>query len=205
MLTRVGVVALLLLSPGIACAEPGEWIEGEVGLRRTWGRHSYTDRGHTLEGDVSGMGLSLAGRIGYARSTYWAAGVGANVVASVLDSEGFAGASIDLGLFTTVSLEARFRPLGNGFFLGPSLGYARVSFTGGKDDYGSPDNIYEFETLSGPEVALVTGWVDGHFGPAVKDWIPASFVRARSLSAAFRESVPRHPALERGVRTADLA
>jgi hypothetical protein len=174
MSTRLGVVALFVLSPSIALAEPGEWIEGSFGLRRTFGTLSYTDEAHggpprtiTLEDRLDGTGLALLGRVGYAGSKHWAVGLGLGVVVTGFDRNGFTGATIDFALATPVSVEARFRPFGNGFFLGPSLGYTRVSLAGSKDDFGSPDNIFESETLTGPELLLVAGWVDGLLGVQV--------------------------------------
>src|SRR5262245_25780061 len=53
-LMRLGgtLLCFVLLSPSLAFAEGGLWVEGTVGLRRAIGKHSYTDE------RIPGFGVS---------------------------------------------------------------------------------------------------------------------------------------------------
>lgn len=174
MLTRGALFCFLLVTPSLALAEGGLWVEGTVGLRRTIGKHSYTDELNpgfgvsgpiTLETDLNGTGVALGGRFGYAGSRYWAIGAGPSVGLMGFGSTKMLGASqIDMAVASGVVLDLRIRPLGDGLFVGPSVGWTRMRFTGSTNDIGSADNVYEFETLTGPEVGVVAGWTDGLLG-----------------------------------------
>jgi hypothetical protein len=174
---RGALVSLVLLSPNIGLAEGGLWVEGSVGLRRSSGTFSYTDEANpgygvsgpiTLETDLIGNGVAIGGRLGFAGSRYWAVGAGPSVSLLGFGDNHFGASNHELGLFGTLAIDARFRPLGDGFVLGPSLGWTRASFATSTNDIGSADNIYEAEALNGPELRVVGGWTHGLLGVSLE-------------------------------------
>ncbi len=162
-------LAFVLLAPTIASAQ-GLWAEAGLGVSHVSGTYTFEDEVNPgygasgklqLEAPIDAIGVELGGVLGYAHSKYLAVGVGPRLLVAGTDAE-LGESSFSLTSITALSLEGSLRPLGDGLFFRPSVGYAQSRpLAGSTNDVGSADNIFEAETVRGPIVGLGAGWATG--------------------------------------------
>ena len=163
-------LSFVLLADRTAHAKP--YIEGRLGGGVTSGHYEFekaypTQDGVSAiahdEGGPLGLAIGLGASGGFAFDERWAVGLGARIeIAPYLEEIRPRHSSVTTHLLVGVGPAFAFRPTPTlELALNPEWVFLR--FAGSTNDIGSPDNVFEFESMSGPGLGISLGhrWKSG--------------------------------------------
>lgn len=162
----VTVVACFVAYPDHAEAKP--WLEGRGGIGVTSGHFEfekeYTDQktGQTAiahdEGGPFGVAIALGAVGGWAVNEQVALGLtGRLELAPYVEDVNPRYASVDSHLLAALGSTFAFRPA-RSFELRVAPEWAFARFTGSIQEIGASDNVFEFESVSGPGLGFALGY-----------------------------------------------